>query len=477
MKKQLYSAYSLRYPRMIIYMLQRVEYEVVPFIKWYLRVENFSKISIRGKLIKTRKSRLLLGSLSLLVIANILGGIYLLTRAYIGSNILLWVLGAVLIILYPVITILVLIIPLVGVRVLIVKPQQARMIKKSKRIFKEISALKIAVAGSYGKTTMKELLGTVLSESGLVAATPGNMNVAASHAVFASKLTGKEKYVIVEFGEGKPGDVVKFTETFAPNIGVITGIAPAHLDKYPDLDAAATDIFGLARALNNKNIYVNGESTNIKKYIHPSDLVFSASGIGKWKVDSVVNGFDGISFSLIRGQEKIHIKSKLMGRHQIGPLSAVAVLAFSSGLSIKQIESGISKTKSFEHRMELKNVSGAYVIDDTYNGNLEGIKAGLSLMQELSAKRKIYVTPGLVDQGRDTRKIHKQIGEMIKESDPDKVVLIKNSVTDFIKEGLNGYDGEVVIESNPLRFYTNLDKILAVGDLLLMQNDWPDNYN
>jgi UDP-N-acetylmuramoyl-tripeptide--D-alanyl-D-alanine ligase len=477
MKKQFYSAYSLKYPQIIIYMLQRVEYEVKPFLKWFFRVENFNKISIRGALIITRKSKLLLGLLNSLVIINILLSLYFLSRGYQDGNIFFLILGAATLILYPLITVLAMVLPLICVREFIVKPQQAAMIKKSKEIFKSTTALKIAVAGSYGKTTMKELLTTVLSESGLVAATPGNMNVAASHAVFASKLTGQEKYIIVEFGEGEPGDVVRFTETIEPNIGVITGIAPAHLDKYPNLDTAAKDIFSLAKILNNQNIYVNGESENIDKYINSKDLVYSSKGIDGWRVTSVVNSFEGISFNLTKAREIIHVKSKLMGRHQIGPLSAVAVLAKNTGASIDQIEKGIGKTKSFEHRMELKYISGAYVIDDTYNGNLEGIRAGLSLMSELDAKRKIYVTPGLVDQGKNTTEIHNQIGRMIKDVKPDRVVLIKNSVTNFILDGLGDFKNEVMIEDNPLRFYTNLDKILASGDLLLMQNDWPDNYN
>ncbi|HEY5267813.1 MAG TPA: Mur ligase family protein, partial [Candidatus Saccharimonadales bacterium] len=469
-------AYSLRYPQIIIYMLQRGEYDIKPFLKWFLSVEDFNKISIRGSLIKTSKSKLLLGLLNSLVLANILYAAYLLSRGFFDSNLMYWVLGIIGLTLYPLICALLLLIPLIIVRIFIVNPQQRILIKKSKEIFKNSKALKIAVAGSYGKTTMKELLATVLSEAGTVAATPGNKNVASSHAVFASKLTGKENFIIVEFGEGKPRDVVNFTRTIHPDVGVITGIAPAHLDKYKDMNSIAEDIFSLARILKHQNIYVNGESGYVKKHLSSEDLVYSQKGIDDWKVSNVVNGFTGISFELNNGKQTIKINSKLLGRHQIGPLSAVAILAHNNGLSIEQIEIGISKTKAFEHRMELKNLGGAYVIDDSYNGNLEGIKAGLDLMIELKADRKIYVTPGLVDQGRKTKEIHQKIGAMILKANPNKVVLIKNSVTDYITSGMVGYKGELIIESNPLKFYLNLDKILANGDLLLMQNDWPDNY-
>jgi UDP-N-acetylmuramoyl-tripeptide--D-alanyl-D-alanine ligase len=457
-------------------MFQRGEYEVKPFLSWYFKVEDFNQISIRGSLVQTLRSKLLLGLLNTLILANILSSVYLISRGLVSSNLVYWLFGITGLILYPLICAMLLLMPLIIARVLIVNPKQRQLTKKSKTIFKNSQALKIAIAGSYGKTSMKELLATVLSEAGLVAATPGNKNVASSHAIFAAKLTGKEKFLIVEFGEAKPKDVANFTKTINPNIGVITGIAPAHLNKYPDIDSVAEDIFSLAKFVKHQNTYVNGESQYIAKYLDSQDQIYSRKGITGWQVGKVINDYKGISFELVNGHQKLQLSSQLLGRHQIGPLSAVAVLALNNGLSIKQIEAGISKTKAFEHRMELKIIGDAYVIDDSYNGNLEGIKAGLSLMAELNASRKIYVTPGLVDQGKETIKIHHRIGQMILETNPDKVVLIKNSVTDSILAGLKGYNGELLIESNPLKFYLNLDKILANGDLLLMQNDWPDNY-
>jgi UDP-N-acetylmuramoyl-tripeptide--D-alanyl-D-alanine ligase len=147
-------------------------------------------------------------------------------------------------------------------------------------------------------------------------------------------------------------------------------------------------------------------------------------------------------------------------------------------LSDDAITKGVSLTKPFEHRMQPYKLNGAWVIDDTYNGNLEGIRAGTTLLRELKAKRKLYVTPGLVDQGQATQQIHEEVGRLIAASGADTVVLIKHSVTDFIKAGLTagGFQGELIIESDPLEFYSNLSQFVAVGDLMMMQNDWPDNY-
>jgi UDP-N-acetylmuramyl pentapeptide synthase len=156
----------------------------------------------------------------------------------------------------------------------------------------------------------------------------------------------------------------------------------------------------------------------------------------------------------------------------------VAALAIEIGLTSQQVEAGIAKTQPFEHRMQPRRVGGALIIDDTYNGNLEGVRAGVALLRELPAQRKWYVTPGLVDQGKDTAAIHRQMGELIASAKPEIVVLMDNSARPYIWEGLQAADfrGEMRIESDPLSFYTNIHLFVAAGDVVLMQNDWTDNY-
>jgi UDP-N-acetylmuramoyl-tripeptide--D-alanyl-D-alanine ligase len=259
---------------------------------------------------------------------------------------------------------------------------------------------------------------------------------------------------------------------------VITGLAPAHLNHYPNLDAAGKDIFSLADHLKDKNIYVNGESDAIDKYIKPGHHVYSYEEVGEHKITHVEVDYTGTSFTLEYKGKKLKLKSELLGRHQVGPLAAVATIALSLGLTPKQVEEGIARTVSFEHRMQPRVLGGAWIIDDTYNGNIDGIRAGLSLLKELPAERKIYITPGLVDQGVETQAVHETMGRLIAEANPTKVVLMNNSVSAIIEKAIKetGYKGEVKIEYDPLNFYTNLEQFVAAGDLVLMQNDWPDNY-
>jgi UDP-N-acetylmuramoyl-tripeptide--D-alanyl-D-alanine ligase len=137
-----------------------------------------------------------------------------------------------------------------------VQPQQKKLVKQAESIFAKHKAIKIAVLGSYGKTTMKELLLTVLSEGKRVSATPGNMNVSVSHARFAQKLRGDEEILIVEFGEGAPGDISRMAKMLQPNYAVVTGLAPNHLDHYASLDAVAKDLLSIYETVDRERVLV-----------------------------------------------------------------------------------------------------------------------------------------------------------------------------------------------------------------------------
>ena len=472
------SFFHPRYPVVLVYMLQNTEYQVGSYLRWYWRTGNFNRVMKRRSLHRTKPARLLLLALRAGMVLQLGLALFFAWMWFDRGTAGVWLFALALLVSYPVVWAHLIVVPLVAARIFIAAPRNRRLVAQSRRIFAKHKGVKIAVAGSYGKTTMKELLSTVLAEAKTVASTPGNKNVSVSHAAFAARLTGKEDVLIIEYGEGHPGDVARFADITRPDIGVITGIAPAHLDQYASLEAAAQDIFNLADYLGDQQVYVNADSVAAQSFIKDTHIPYDAKGVGEWKTNGVQVGFDGVRFTMKNGTHTLQLHSELLGRHQIGPLAAVAALAGHLGLSGEQIQAGIAKTVPFEHRMQPRQLGGAWIIDDTYNGNIDGVRAGLALLAELPARRKIYVTPGLVDQGVETTRVHLEMGELIAAAKPDLVVLMQNSVQPHIMAGLKkaGFAGDLRIEEDPLGFYTGLEQFVAAGDLWLLQNDWPDNY-
>lgn len=474
----LFSLYSKRYPTILVYMLQSTEYEAGPYLKWYWQTNNFSAVMYRRTLHRTKAARLLLLVLRLGILVEIIAGITLIALWHFADYTSGLAFGLALVVGYPVIWAHLIVLPLVLGRIFIVRPRQWRQIEASKKIFANFSGAKIAVAGSYGKTSMKELLLAILSEGRNVKATPANKNVSISHAHFAQKLSGDEDILIIEYGEGRPGDVARFTEITQPTHAIITGLAAAHLDKYKTVQNAGVDIFSVAQNLPEDAVFVNAESPEAREFIKPGYNTYSEAGVLGWQVHNVRVSVNGMEFTMKRDRQTLELKSGLLGRHQVGPLVLAAALALEFGIEPAEIRRAMAKTKPFEHRMEPYQLGGAWIIDDTYNGNLEGIRVGTALLKELPGKRKIYATPGLVDQGKDSARIHRAMGQLIAGAQPDIVVLMQHSVTPDIQAGLEkaGFAGELIISDDPLDFYNNLQLFVAKGDLVMMQNDWPDNY-
>lgn len=458
-------------PYVFVYMLQQVDYNGAELLRWANRLPDYRKVMRRRKLDRTRKA------LSLLLLS------YGLVAALLAVVVLLFARSD-----YPFAVGLFMVIPAIlllflaygtklGHSLLALKRRQDYAAAAEK--LAKHKAVKIAVLGSYGKTTVKELLATVLSQGKKVAATPGNKNVKISHARWiTTQLSGDEEVLIFEFGESEPGDIAELASFIKPDIAIVTGYAPNHIVTYGSVAALKADLASIEQFVKPENLYVldqAAEALNFKNKMQ----VYGIKGAGKWQIKQVDVELSGTSVELVNGTQKVHLHTNLIGEHMAPVLALCLELGLLLGLSKEQLTTGIERTVPFEHRMQATYVSGAWVIDDTYNGNLEGIRAGLALLKKVDAARKIYVTPGLVEQGEETEKVHIEIGKLIAEAQPNIVVLMQNSVLQIIKTSIeaHGYKGEVRVEPDPLNFYTNLQYQLASGDVVLMQNDWTDNYN
>lgn len=464
------SYYHPKVPIYLAYMLQQVENSPSKFLAWIITVPDLTKVMHRQRLVWTTKAK---------VLVVLIGSVWLF---YMALAIFCFVLspltGIIIALISPgLITTFTYLLVLFGWWY-IEEPRRNKLLKQATKAFAQHGGIKIAIAGSYGKTTVKELLNTVLSESRNVAATPGNKNVPISHAAWIKKLSGEEDILLIEYGEGAPGDIKKLAQLTHPDYGIITGLAPNHLDEYKHLDAVAKDLLSLGDYVDKRKLLIDTSSAAFKEYDLKKYQTYSSNEVLGWKIKGVTVDYHGTSFFMQHKSKKMEVRSGLLGKHLVAPLALTAALADQLGMSRNDIEAGLAKTVPFEHRMQPRRFHGAWIIDDTYNGSIEGLRAGLTLLRELSAKRKIYVTPGLVDQGEETERVHLEIGELIAAANPDRVVLMQNSVTQFILKGLESgeYKGDLHIEADPLAFYANLEHVVAAGDLIMMQNDWTDNY-
>jgi UDP-N-acetylmuramoyl-tripeptide--D-alanyl-D-alanine ligase len=144
-----------------------------------------------------------------------------------------------------------------------------------------------------------------------------------------------------------------------------------------------------------------------------------------------------------------------------------------------EIKRGIAEIKPVNHRLEpIQGAGGVLVIDDSYNGNPQGAKSAIKVLSKFKDRRKIYLTPGLVESGTRNKEVHLEIGRELAPV-ADKVILVRNSATPYIAEGLKGEnfrDDDIIWHGTAKSAHDSLSQILKPGDVILFQNDWGDQH-
>src|SRR3989339_1620674 len=470
-----FSRFHPRYIRSLVYMLQTSEYKARDYLVWLCDVQDFRFVEKRKQIKWSIKTVLLVFVGWMLLIGTASSGLWLM---FATNQPYRYVLGVAIVILSPMLLGHIILAPLIVIQSFVQKPIESAIIYRAKKNLAKHHGVKIAIAGSFGKTSIREILKTVLSEDKKVAAPPHSYNTPLGISKFIKTLKGNEEVLIFELGEYYPGDVKKLCKLINPDIGIITGINEAHLQKFKTIEKTVQTIYELADFLGDKPLYVNGESILARDHARPNHNMYSREGVNSWRMENAHSDLSGTSFVMEKNNVPMEIRSSLLGLHQIGPLALSADLARRLGSTPSQIREGTSKTKPFDHRLALSvDCNGVTTLDDSYNGNPDGVKAVITFLASLKGRR-FYVTPGLVEMGSKKEEVHREIGRELARAQIEKVVLVKNSVTPFIEEGLyeEKYEGEVIWFDEALKSFAALPRITVKGDIVLLQNDWPDQY-
>ena len=368
-----------------------------------------------------------------------------------------------------------------------------KMIKNAKAKLAALSNLKIiGITGSYGKTTMKEALYEFLKEQYNVVKTEGNNNtpIGISRTIL-NKLTKNTDIFIVEMGEYVKGDVKALCEIATPDISVITGINEAHLERYLTMENAISTKFEIVEyAKPDALVLLNADDQltidNYKRFVKDSRIEFFSSknnSLSNYKISDYEFNQDGKGqeFKLIHRTEELGVvRTSILGEYIIGNIVAGYILGQELGISNSKLKYAANNLKGVEHRLQpiFNATSNILVIDDTYNGNSDGFKEGVNMLSKFKERRKVYVTPGLVETGDLAEQLHLEIGKNLA-GVADLVILVKNSVTGFIEKGLidNGFsEDKIVWYDNSKNVWEELNNNIKNGDVVMLQNDWSDNY-
>lgn len=358
-----------------------------------------------------------------------------------------------------------------------------KYIKKAKqKLYNDKLLIKIAITGSYGKTSCKNILNTLLSTNYNVYATKNNYNTPLGLCKSINEINPSTDVFIAEMGARKSGDIKELMNMVRPGYGMITGITEQHLETFYTIENIYKEKFELVKNLpengfcvfNSDNFYANDMYNNCKIRKCKTGIYSDKNDIF---ADNIISKKEnGMEFDLHIKDQKLHCKTSLIGKHNIQNIVLCAGMAVELGVSSEDITKNISKIKAINHRMEIIKSNNILIIDDSYNCNMEGAVAAIEFLKEFD-RRKVVYTQGLVEVGIENQKLMNNfLGKLI--SKVADVVILSGINKEYIKEGLlsEKFEGKIYEFRNLKEVQKNFSKILRTDDILLIQNDLPDNF-
>ncbi len=342
----------------------------------------------------------------------------------------------------------------------------------------------IGVTGSFGKTSTKNYLAGVLAEKYNVLVTPGNFNTLLGVIrTIREHLRPYHQVFIVEMGAKQANDIKEICDLVHPTIGIVTAVGEMHLETFKTVENIQNTKFELINSLPANGLgVINNDSQYISCYkgiTSPCKLIrYAVEGNGDYKASDVKYGANGVSFTLNGGEQ---FNSRLLGAGNLLNILAATAVADYLGVPVNKQKNAIARLQPVEHRLSMKVSNGITVLDDAYNSNPQGAKMALGVLKGFAVaqgNKRIVITPGFVEMGSRQAQANKELGRTIAES-CDYAIVVNATNRDAIKAGIEEgrMAGDKYFLADSLNHaHAHLAQILKAGDVVLYENDLPDNF-
>lgn len=352
--------------------------------------------------------------------------------------------------------------------------------KKMLKMMPELET--IGITGSYGKTSVKFYLYTILRAWTDTLVTPSSFNTPMGIVITIRKsLKAVHKIFLCEMGAKWVGDIKELCDIVHPRHGIITALGEQHLESFGSKENIIKTKYELSDALpEDGRLYVNFDNETIRK--NPPKRAFITYGTTPdcdyYAFEEKVS-MNGTSFNIKAPDGSVYdFDTKLLGHHNVVNITGAVAAANGFGMPMSEMKRYVRRIDAVPHRMQIVNKGDVTIIDDAFNSNPAGCRAALSTLKQMDGTR-ILVTPGMVELGEEEYKLNKEFGEFAADC-CDYIVLIGKKQTLPIKEGIESksYPSERLLvfeeftEAMKTLYAMKTDK----KKIILLENDLPDNY-
>lgn len=350
----------------------------------------------------------------------------------------------------------------------------------------QLNPLIIGITGSYGKTSVKHILGHILEFHGPTLFTPGSVNTEMGIVrIIREQLGPQHKYFIVEMGAYAIGSIARLCALTPPKLSIITAIGQAHYERFKTLEDTAKAKFEIAEAAINQGgkVIIHESVLNVAtaaSFHQANSDKFIVCGLqADIRVLTTDQTSTGLNLTLQHKGKDYNIATPLFGLQHAGNIALAFAAAAELGMDPAHIVIALQSTPQIKHRLEVKNFGDHTLIDDAYNSNPAGFAAALDILDLLGKNtRRILVTPGMIEMGEEHDAAHSRLGEMAV-SKADIVIAVKPERIPTFCHAFEARKTNNQILLNFGTFHEAQDWLIAhrkPGDVILLENDLPDLY-
>ncbi|MDD4351828.1 MAG: UDP-N-acetylmuramoyl-tripeptide--D-alanyl-D-alanine ligase [Candidatus Gracilibacteria bacterium] len=337
----------------------------------------------------------------------------------------------------------------------------------------------IGITGSYGKSSTKEFLATILSAKFKVLKTPKNVNSEMGIANFLLKnLSTDYEVLVVEMGAYKKGEIKKSCQIAKPQIGILTAVSQQHLDLFGSIENTKQAKYELISALPDSGFAVfNGDNKytfELALKTRTPHAIYSVKDKADIWATEIQTSFDKIRFKLNGKELSEHLEARVFGKHNVSNLLAAIEVALHLGLDIQEIKQGLSKIEPLEKTLKVfTGIKEIKVIDDSYSANPDGVIAALDYLESFEYKQKIVLMPSLIELGRESAEIHGNLGKELARVATKVIITTADHYKDLIAE-LKTEDAEkFTLITKAKDIIAALDPILHKSTVVLIESRIP----
>ena len=336
----------------------------------------------------------------------------------------------------------------------------------------------IAITGSNGKTTTKEMVARILAQRWCVLKTEANFNNRIGVPQTLFQLTGRHDVAVIEMGVDAEGQTTRLCEMANPTIGVVTNIGPDHLEFFGSLDGSARAKAEVLNALpNDGTVVLNSNDTFfpfLKDRVRCHMVSFGFNANASFQASEVEQVEAQTTFRVqVPDEPRAHqISVQVHGQHNVLNAMAAITVGRVLGLSIEKIKAGLAGFRPVDMRSQIRRDQGFTIIEDCYNANPASMKAAIDLLVEMGKRHQtIAVLGDMLELGHETNQLHQDVGAYVSAQGVTRLVACGNLGKELAKGArAHGMSQEAVIEVRGAEdASTVLADVAQVGDVILLK--------